>query len=122
MTDLQEQLFALQDEKYREFHCRLIPGVDEDRVIGIRVPVLRKFAKKYTAQAGIERNITPHMFRHSFATYLIEEGVDISCVQRILGHSSIKTTQIYIHVAARKQAEILRDMHPRNNMKIIGAA
>lgn len=79
-------------------------------------------AKKYTAQAGIERNITPHMFRHSFATYLIEEGVDISCVQRILGHSSIKTTQIYIHVAARKQAEILRDMHPRNNMKIIGAA
>ena len=78
--------------------------------------------KKYTAQAGIERNITPHMFRHSFATYLIEEGVDISCVQRILGHSSIKTTQIYIHVAARKQAEILRDMHPRNNMKIIGAA
>ena len=78
--------------------------------------------KKYTAQAGIERNITPHMFRHSFATYLIEEGVDISCVQRILGHSSIKTTQIYIHVAARKQAEILRDMHPRNNMKITGAA
>ena len=43
MTDLQKQLFALQDEKYREFHCRLIPGVDEDRVIGIRVPVLRKW-------------------------------------------------------------------------------
>ena len=67
---------------------------------------IRLMLKKYTAQAGIERNITPHMFRHSFATYLIEEGVDISCVQRILGHSSIKTTQIYIHVAARKQAEI----------------
>ena len=83
---------------------------------------IRLMLKKYTVQAGIERNITPHMFRHSFATYLIEEGVDISCVQRILGHSSIKTTQIYIHVAARKQAEILRDMHPRNNMKIIGVA
>lgn len=64
----------------------------------------------------------PHMFRHSFATYLIEEGVDVSCVQQILGHSSIKTTQIYIHVAAKKQAEILREMHPRNNMKIAGAA
>ena len=64
----------------------------------------------------------PHMFRHSFATYLIEEGVDVSCVQQILGHSSIKTTQIYIHIAAKKQAEILREMHPRNNMSIVGAA
>ena len=55
------------------------------------------------------------MFRHSFATYLIEEGVDVSCVQQILGHSSIKTTQIYIHIAAKKQADILRELHPRNN-------
>lgn len=83
---------------------------------------MRIMLKKYTKKAGITRNITPHMFRHSFATYLIEEGVDISCVQQILGHSSIKTTQIYIHVAARKQAEILRNMHPRNRMKIIFAA
>ena len=77
--------------------------------------------KKYTKQAKIERNITPHMFRHSFATYLIEEGVDISCVQQILGHSSIKTTQIYIHVSSQKQADILRKMHPRNKMKIRAA-
>ena len=83
---------------------------------------IRLMLKKYTKQAGIERNITPHMFRHSFATYLIEEGVDVSCVQQILGHSSIKTTQIYIHMAAKKQAEILKEMHPRNNMKIVGAA
>ena len=46
---------------------------------------IRLMLKKYTKQAGIERNITPHMFRHSFATYLIEEGVDVSCVQQILG-------------------------------------
>lgn len=83
---------------------------------------IRIMMKKYAKLAGIERNITPHMFRHSFATYLIDEGVDISCVQRILGHSSIKTTQIYIHVAAEKQAEILRNKHPRNRMKIITAA
>lgn len=83
---------------------------------------IRMMLKKYTKQAGIERNITPHMFRHSCATYLIEEGVDVSCVQQILGHSSIKTTQIYIHIAAKKQAEILREMHPRNNMQIVGAA
>lgn len=83
---------------------------------------IRLMLKKYTEQAGIERNIPPHMFRHSFATYLIEEGVDVSCVQQILGHSSIKTTQIYIHIAAKKQAEILKEMHPRNNMNIIGVA
>lgn len=83
---------------------------------------IRLMVKKYSRLAGIERNITPHMFRHSFATYLIEEGVDISCVQPILGHSSIKTTQIYIHVAAKMQAEILRSMHPRNKMELMGLA
>lgn len=83
---------------------------------------IRLMLKKYTKKAGIETKITPHMFRHSFATYLIEEGVDVSCVQQILGHSSIKTTQIYIHVAAKKQADILRELHPRNNMKIMNVA
>lgn len=82
---------------------------------------IRRMLKQYTKSAGIERNITPHMFRHSFATYLIEEGVDVSCVQRILGHSSIKTTQIYIHIAASTQADILRNMHPRNKMHIEAA-
>lgn len=79
---------------------------------------IRIMVEKYAKRAGIERKITPHMFRHSFATYLIEEGVDVSCVQQILGHSSIKTTQIYIHIATQKQAEILRERHPRNRMRI----
>ena len=83
---------------------------------------IRIMLQKYTQKAEIDRHITPHMFRHSFATYLIEDGVDISCVQQILGHSSIKTTQIYIHIAAKKQAEILKRLHPRNRMKIFGAA
>lgn len=79
---------------------------------------IRCMLKKYAKQAGIDRNITPHMFRHSLATYLIEEGMDISCIQQLLGHSSIRTTQIYIHVAAGKQAEILKKYHPRRNMNI----
>ena len=83
---------------------------------------IRLMIKKYVKLAGIDRNITPHMFRHSFATYLIEEGVDISCVKEILGHSSIKVTQIYVHIATTKQAEILRSKHPRNRMNIIRAA
>lgn len=82
---------------------------------------VRLMIRKYARQAGIKMEITPHMFRHSFATYLIEEGVDVSCVQRILGHSSISTTQIYIHVAAKTQAEILKNFHPRKKMKILGA-
>ena len=79
---------------------------------------VRLMIRRYTEAAGIGKRITPHMFRHSFATFLIEEGVDISCVQQILGHSSIQTTQIYIHVAAERQAEILRNMHPRRQMHI----
>ena len=69
---------------------------------------IRLMLKKYTKLAGIERNITPHMFRHSFATYLIEEGVDISCVQQILGHSSIKTTQIYYGKQVLMESDVLK--------------
>lgn len=79
---------------------------------------IRLMIKKYARAAGIGSQITPHMFRHSFATYLIEEGVDVSCVQQMLGHSSIRTTQIYLHIAAGKQAELLRELHPRKKMKI----
>ena len=83
---------------------------------------IRNMIRKYALQAGIEKRITPHMFRHSVATYLIEEGVDISLVREILGHSSIKTTQIYIHIALQKQIEVLKNLHPRKRMNIRMAA
>lgn len=79
---------------------------------------IRSMIKKYTLLAGISLHITPHMFRHSVATYLLEEGVDIIYIQKILGHSSIKTTQIYLHIASKKQMEILKELHPRNKMRI----
>ena len=63
-------------------------------------------------------HITPHMFRHSVATLLLEEDVDIRYIQKILGHSSISTTQIYTHVTSAKQKEILRTRHPRNKIHI----
>lgn len=63
-------------------------------------------------------HITPHMFRHSVATLLLEEDVDIRYIQKILGHSSITTTQIYTHVASSKQREILRTKHPRNKINL----
>lgn len=77
---------------------------------------VRAIVNKYGNLAGIKNHITPHMFRHSFATLLLEEGVDIRYIQRLLGHSSIVTTQIYTHVAGRKQRDILAEKHPRNKI------
>ena len=76
----------------------------------------RSIVDKYSRLAGVETHITPHMFRHSFATLLLEEGVDIRYIQRLLGHSSIVTTQIYTHVAGKKQRDILSEKHPRNKI------
>lgn len=77
---------------------------------------VRSMLTRLTTHAEIKQHITPHMIRHSFATLLLEEDVDIRYIQRLLGHSSITTTQIYTHVAAAKQKEILSTKHPRNKL------
>lgn len=79
---------------------------------------VRFMINKYSQVVGISQHITPHMFRHSFATYLLEEDVDIRYIQQLLGHSSITTTQIYTHVSTKKQHEILVTKHPRNKISI----
>ncbi len=63
--------------------------------------------------AKIDKKVTPHVFRHTFATLLLENDVDIKYIQSLLGHSSIMTTQIYTQVNGEKQKQILRDKHPR---------
>ncbi len=78
---------------------------------------VREIICKYVKLAGYDIHITPHMYRHSFATFLLEEDVDIRYIQRLLGHSSITTTQIYTQVSTNKQREILSTKHPRNKMK-----
>lgn len=78
----------------------------------------RRMIQRYTQEAMIEMHITPHMFRHAFATLLLEEEVDIRFIQKMLGHASITTTQIYAEVASKKQMEILKMKHPRNRMEI----
>ena len=77
---------------------------------------VRIMLNNYAAMADVRIHITPHMFRHSFATCLLEEDVDIRCIQALLGHSSIMTTQIYTHVASKKQRDILAQKHPRNKI------
>lgn len=79
---------------------------------------IRNMVRAAAESAGISRRITPHAFRHSFATLLLEKDVDIKYIQAMLGHSTITTTQIYTHVNKQKQREILQAKHPRQDIAI----
>ena len=79
---------------------------------------VRDMIQSYAKTANIPEHITPHMIRHSFATLMLEEDVDIRYIQNILGHSSIVTTQIYTHVSLNKQKSIMKKKHPRNKILI----
>lgn len=79
---------------------------------------VRRMIKKYSSLANIDLHITPHMFRHTFATCLLDTGVDIRFIQEMLGHSSINVTEIYTHVTVAKQKDILTTKHPRKDFQI----
>lgn len=79
---------------------------------------VRRMINKYTSLAHIDQHITPHMFRHTFATALLEADVDIRYIQEMLGHSSINITEIYTHVAMAKQRDILTKKHPRKDFEL----
>ena len=69
--------------------------------------------KELTKKAGIQKNISPHTFRHSFATHLLENGADLRAIQQMLGHESITTTEIYTHLDKRHLSQIINNFHPR---------
>ena len=103
-------------EEYRP--CEHHPFFLTQRHTRLAEQSVRLSLQKYAKQIGLSQHITPHMFRHSFATLLLEEDVDIRYIQQLLGHSSIMTTQIYTHVTTAKQRDILLNKHPRNKISV----
>ncbi|MEH6513278.1 MAG: site-specific tyrosine recombinase XerD [Maribacter arcticus] len=71
--------------------------------------------KNLAVTIGLQKNISPHTFRHSFATHLLENGADLRAIQQMLGHESITTTEIYMHVDRSHLAEVMNNFHPRKS-------
>ncbi len=71
--------------------------------------------KRLAEQIGLKKNISPHTFRHSFATHLLENGADLRAIQQMLGHESITTTEVYMHVNRTHLTQVLKDFHPRRS-------
>ena len=78
---------------------------------------VRRIIRGHLNRLGSRYHVTPHMFRHTFATTLLNAGMDIRFIQSLLGHSSISTTQIYTHVSNRQQTLLLAEKHPRGKME-----
>ncbi|NLK62338.1 MAG: tyrosine recombinase XerC [Fusobacteria bacterium] len=107
--------------KYLSEKKRLFPNNDDTSFFlnakggSITDRSLRRNISEYAKKAGIEKDVSPHTFRHSFASYLLNEGVDIRYLQELLGHSSITTTQIYTHVGKKFLKEVYLKTHPFAN-------
>ena len=80
---------------------------------GLSRAMIFTIVKQLTEKAGIKKNISPHTFRHSFATHLLQNGADLRAIQQMLGHESITTTEIYTHIDKQHLAEIMNKYHPR---------
>ena len=116
MIYLGADVLKIFEEYYQEFHksiknyhCFFI----NNNYSQITDQSVRNIINKYTG----DFHVTPHMFRHTFATMLLEQDVDIAYIQKILGHSSITTTSIYTHVSMNKQKDIMINKNPRNLIK-----
>lgn len=97
------------NKKYEDILFLNSRGTSMSRVIIFLI--IKELAQK----AGINKNISPHTFRHSFATHLLQNGADLRYIQEMLGHSSITTTEIYTHLKTEELRDVILSYHPRNN-------
>jgi len=105
-------------EEYRRF-VEIEPGYEDTLFLGRRGRELTRqmvftMLRRTAHEAGIRKQVSPHTFRHSFATHLMESGADIRVVQEMLGHSSVSTTEIYTHLDQNYLREQMEQFHPRN--------
>lgn len=100
----------------RKFHINRDKNIQalfiNNRGFRITVRGIRYILEKYLNELNINKKITPHTFRHSYATHILDNGADIRIVQELLGHSSLSTTQIYTHVGIERLKKIYKDAHP----------
>ena len=98
-------------------HAHIKPGNEDVLFLNRRGQKLTRqmifiFLKELVRQSGIQKSVSPHTFRHSFATHLVEGGADLRAVQEMLGHESITTTEIYTHLDREYLRETLKKFHP----------
>ena len=83
------------------------------RGTGLTRAMVFTIIKRLAEKTGLQKSISPHTFRHSFATHLLENGADLRSIQLMLGHESITTTEVYVHVDRSFLKRVVNDFHPR---------
>lgn len=99
-------------------HIETVKGFEDTLFLNRRGKQLSRnmifmIVKELTVKAGIQKKVSPHTFRHSFATHLLENGADLRAIQQMLGHESITTTEIYMHVDRSHLKQVMEQFHPR---------